>query len=482
MFLRNPETMRSTAAWRLSIWTTLAFGLGTAIAFAIIHLLVANSIQQRTDAWLRGEAAVLAEVAMNTPQDHLYSRIVEEVAELATREVSDEGSGTGFESRSVFFAETSANGSLQLWIGPSEKEEFLRAITQVRLGPGVPQTVRIGKSESAFRVVANRFEGGNTVYLGLVDRAAAQLLGGLTRRFLMIWVGMLALGFLIAYTGARRMLNRVEQITETVAQIGTEDLRSRLPDAGDSDEISRLALTFNQMLDRIQSSVKQLHNVTGAVAHDLKSPVTSIRGRLELVLSKNDDTAWREPVAESVEGLDRIMQLLNTTLDLAEAEAGALHLNRERIDLSLLIRQLVDLYQPALAERQLDIETLLTPEIIVSGDSSLLNRTIGNLLDNELTHLPSRSHIAVSLTSNSSCAILRIHDDGPGFSAEVKGRAFERFVKSKRSPGHGLGLAFVDAVVRVHGGSISVSDPPDGGVELTIGLPLAASTELAEKN
>src|SRR5208282_4648388 len=118
---------------------------------------------------------------------------------------------------------------------------------------------------------------GTNIYLGLSNRGDLQVLHNLTRRFLLLWGGTVLLGFLIAYLSARRTLLRVEQITETVARIGSEDLGERLAASVGRDEISRLAQTFNLMLDRIQSSVNQLRSVTDAVAHDLKSPVTSIR-------------------------------------------------------------------------------------------------------------------------------------------------------------------------------------------------------------
>ena len=129
-----------------------------------------------------------------------------------------------------------------------------------------------------------------------------------------------------------------------MAHIGSDDLSSRLREGKSSDEITRLSSTFNQMLDRIQASVGQLRTVTDSVAHDMKSPVTAIRGRLEVALSTQDDGHWRELVAEAIDGLDRLSHLLNTTLDLAEAEAGALHLNRESLNLSALVLQQIDLY------------------------------------------------------------------------------------------------------------------------------------------
>src|SRR5207244_2763563 len=135
--------------------------------------------------------------------------------------------------------------------------------------------------------VARNREHGGTIYLGLSDKAAMHLLERLTERFVMVWAGTVLLGFIISYASTRRTLLRVEHISETVARIGSDDLGRRLPEGRSSDEISRLSSTFNQMLDRIQSSVNQLRTVTDSVAHDMKSPVTAIRGQLEMALSTN---------------------------------------------------------------------------------------------------------------------------------------------------------------------------------------------------
>jgi len=472
MFSKSPRNSLSTAAWRLSIWTTLAFAVGTASAFFTIYILVKNSVLERTDAWLSGEAAVLANVAANTPQDSLNRRIIEEVAELATREVIGGDDGTGEQLKSVFFMQTFANQP-SLWIGPEPKQAFLNAIEHAHLMPGVPQSIYVNDGHTPFRVVVSDREHGGAIYLGLIDHAAIQLLGKLTSRFLIVWAGMVAFGFLIAYASAHRLLGRIERISETVARIGTDDLGKRLPESERSDEISRLSRTFNHMLDRIQASVNQLRTVTDAVAHDLKSPVTSIRGRLEVALSNDDDSSWREPVAEAIEGLDRMALLLDTTLDLAEAAGGALHLDRGRIDLSCLVLQLTDLYQPAFAEHHHELEVEVSENIVFNGDISLMSRVVGNLLDNELTHLPDACRIRIQLTSAGDRVRLRVEDNGPGFSPELRQRAFDRFVKGKQSPGRGLGLAYVDAVVRAHGGEVGISDRVGGGAALLLSLPVS---------
>jgi signal transduction histidine kinase len=468
-----PKNLRATAAWRISIWTTLAFALGTAVAFSIVYYLVAQGIRERSDTWLTGEAEVLAQVSADTPSDRLYKRVVREVAELATQEVPDERNARGERLNSVFFLVTDpSNSESLLWVGPSSNDVFLKAIQQAKLLPGAPKSIAVEGWSQTFRVVV-KVQKGKTVYLGLSDRGAKHVLGILARRFLMIWGGMFLLGFVISYWSARRTLLRVERITETVARINTEDFGERLPEPGNSDEISRLAKTFNRMLDRLQSSVNQLRTVTGGIAHDLKSPVTLIRGTLESALCHEGNEKWRDSVGEAVEDLDRLLQLLNTTLDLAEAEAGALYMERGPVDLSDAVRQLVDIYQPAMAERHHEVTSHLEAHVVVDADLPLMNRVVSNLLENELTHLPSGCRVTIRLHAHEGSAELVIEDNGPGFPPEIGSRAFDRFVKGKHSPGHGLGLAFVDAVVQAHGGVAGISDRAGGGAVITLSLPVS---------
>src|ERR1700674_2903700 len=131
MSSRLPKNLRATAAWRISIWTTLAFALGTAVAFSIVYFLVAQGIRERSDTWLSGEAEVLARVSADTPRDHLYNRIIGEVAELATQELPDERNARGQRLNSVFFLESDPHSNESpLWVGPGSVDTFLKAIQQ----------------------------------------------------------------------------------------------------------------------------------------------------------------------------------------------------------------------------------------------------------------------------------------------------------------------------------------------------------------
>ena len=469
-----PKRHRTTAAWRISIWTAAAFAIGSAIAFSIVYLLVAKSVRQRGDAWLIGEADTLAQVAENTPRDSLYERIVEEVAELATQEIPEEPSDHGKKENSVFFLETDPKThESPLWVGPNAKEAFLQAIQTANLTSGEPQSIHIQGWKQPFRVVARVHNDGSAVYLGLSDRGARHLLHNLTRSFAGgvgwdVHAGLRDFLFQCAANPAQSgAYNR-----SRCARMGSENLKERLPESKNSDEIARLAETFNHMLDRIQSSVNQLRAVTDAVAHDLKSPVTSIRGTLESALCDGTNERLQDSVGEAIEGLDRLLQRLNTTLDLAEAEAGALHLDRKPLDLSDVTRQLAEIYRPAMAEKNQRLVLDLESKVVIDADAPLMERVVSNLLENELMHLPSNSEIVIGLRTKQGSAELTIQDNGPGFPLEIRESAFERFVK-----GRTISRTWIGARLCGCRGSCSwrvseVGLSPSGGALITMSLPI----------
>jgi signal transduction histidine kinase len=437
-----------------------------------VYGLVSRGIRERSDAWLKGEAEVLADVSGNTPRDSLYDRMMEEVAEHASREVPDAGSNhEGQRKDSVFFLLTRP-AQEPLWVGPEPRASFFPILQGSHLPPNTPASFQFSGYGTPFRVVSHPTADGGNLYLGFADVAASRFLRKLTERFLLLWVGMTTLGFCITSFAAYRTLARVQHITDAVAQIGTDDLASRLPEAAYHDEIARLSRTFNRMLERIQASVHQVRVLTDSIAHDLKSPVTTIRGTLEEALLKDDHT-WRETVGDAVERLDRLSQLLNNALDLSEAHAGALQLRREPIELTALMQQIIEIYQPVLADRDHVLSFQPEDEAVVDADPSLLNRTIANLMDNEVAHLPAGCRIWIAVRKRDDDGEIVIQDDGPGFPPELRSRAFERFVKGVNSSGHGLGLAFVDAVVQAHGGNVQISDREGQGARIAVSFPLA---------
>lgn len=479
MFSTTNKIRGRSAAWRISLWATAAFALGTMLVFIFLHRFVASDIRLRSDAWLSGEVGVLGHVAKRTPKDALYGRVVREMAELAAREVPNQLRSDRAPNDSVFFLQAAEDGSLELWIGAGSGDSSLIAIRESKIVPNIPKDVHVKGFAIPFRVASSRLEDGSNIYLGLNERDELQLLANLRLRFFLIWLSIVIFGFAIVFYSTRRTLRDVQRITEAASRIGQFDLRSRVPTTRRNDEVAQLALTLNHMLDRIENAMNQLHTITDSLAHDLRSPLTAIRAKLETSLSADTSGEQFEPLVSAIDELDRLTDFLNKSLDVAEAKADALRLAPSEIDLDELLRVMTDLYEPSMSEKGLRIQLCSSVSVKISADSALIHRMIANLFDNELNHLPASRMVTIRLAAEPHNAILIVEDDGPGFASEIRLRMFERGVKGRNSKGHGLGLTFVEAVARAHGGSVTALNRPEGGAQLTIKLPLAAATNIA---
>jgi signal transduction histidine kinase len=471
MSSKTANPVMHSAAWRISLWATLAFAIGTMLVFVMLHRFVANDIQRRSDAWLSGEVAVLGDVAGRTPKDRLYGRVVKEVAELASREVPDKLRSNRNENDSVFFLQAGEDGTLKLWVGAGDGMPNLAAIRARKFISDVPYDLNVKGFNHPFRVATVRLDDGSHIYLGLSERDELRVLRNLRYRFFCLWLLIVLFGSVIVFFVTRRMLGHVREITEAASRIGQSDLSSRVPTSKRNDEVGHLALTLNRMLDRIESSMHQLHTITESLAHDLRSPLTAIRGKLEIVLSGDLKVEQSEPIVSAIDELDRLTEFLNTSLDVAEAKADALRLSLTEVDLDELIRVMIDLYEPCMSEKGLRMNLRSSGPVTVLADAALLHRVIANLLDNELNHLPASCTVSLKLGENEDNATLVVEDDGPGFASEIGLHMFEQRVKGRDSKGHGLGLAFVEAVVRAHGGSVTASNRPEGGALLSISWP-----------
>jgi len=192
---------------------------------------------------------------------------------------------------------------------------------------------------------------------------------------------------------------------------------------------------------------------------------------MSLAAMHDEDNA--EAIVSAIEELDQLTDFLNKSLDVAEARADALRLTRTQIDLSELLETMMDLYEPSMKEKGVQIRLHNESGVIVFGDEGLIHRMIANLLDNVLKHLAPSSRVVVSLHVEGKMALLSFEDDAGGFEPEVLQHLFTRRVRGKASAGHGLGLAFVDAVARAHGGTVEAMNREAGGARIAVSLPSA---------
>jgi len=485
MYSKTVEPISRSAAWRISLWGTLAFAVGSLAVFMFLHGFVARDIQRRTDAWLSGEVETLGDVATRTPKDRLYRRVVGEVAELASREVPDkrrvneEKSGERAND-SVFFLQTGPDGSPTLWVGKGNGYAELDAIRGSKVVADTPFDLPVRDAKVPFRVAAVPLDDGSHIYLGVSERDELRVLRNLRFRFLMWWLLNVALGFAIVFSITRRMLGDVRRITMAASRIGESDLSQRVPTSGRNDEAGQLASTLNKMLARIERSILQLHTVTNSLAHDLRSPLTAIRAKLEMSLTADMGDREAEAIVSAIDEVDRLTEILTRSLDVAEAQVDALRLHRTTIDLDEMLRVMIELYEPCMSEKGLRLQLRSAGTVEVSADAALLHRMVANLFDNEMKHLAASCTVTISLGWVGDFASVLLEDDGPGFAAEIDGRVFEARVKGSDSGGHGLGLAFVEAVVRAHSGTVVAENRAEGGARLTITLPLAGVAEHRE--
>ena len=460
-----------SAAWRISLWGTLAFAIGSLVIFIFLHRFIANDIQRRNDAWLWGEVSLLGDVAERTPRDALYSQVVGEIAEVVRTEVPIDRRSLINANDQVFFLQEGENQALRLWVGTGAGDSVHNALQKSRILPAQPIDLHIEDHPVPFRVVSIRIEDGSRIYLGLSEQNQLRVMDKLRFSFVLLWMGIVLFGFALMFSISRGLLKHVQRITDAASRIGRSDLATRVPTTDRSDEVAHLALTLNHMLDRIESSMHQLHTMSDSLAHDIRSPITAVRGKLEASLTASSPEAQTDSIVASIEVLDRLSQFLTESLDVAEANADALRLTRTEVDLEETLVSMIELYHPSMVDKELAVEFHRHGPVRINADAALIHRILSNLFDNEIAHLPSGCTLTIRLHVTDSARLI-FEDNGPGFPPEIIERLFVRHAKGNDSRGHGLGLAFVDAVARAHGGSVIASNRAGGGIRITIDLPL----------
>jgi len=468
MFSGTDKTTSHSAAWRISLWGAMAFACGSMLVFVFLHNFIAHDIQRRTDAWLSGEVETLSDVAERTPKDRLYRGVVGEMAELASREVPEKQRSTSGPNDSVFFLQSGADGSLALWVGVGDGKAELDAIQGNKTAADTPFDLQVKGAATPFRVVSVPLHDGGHVYLGVSERDELHVLRKLRWRFLLLWLLNVLLGSAIVFFTARRMLRDVQEITDAASRIGESDLSKRVPATGRNDEVGQLASTLNRMLDRIEKSIHQLHTITNSLAHELEMSLTAEAKGPEV-----------DSIVAAIDEIDMLTEVLTRSLDVAEAEADALRLNRTVIDLKELLQVMIELYEPSMSEKELRIELRSATPVEVFADAALLHRMFANLFDNELKHLPPSCSVTISLSAAGEFAVVVLEDDGAGFASQISSSMFQARAKGEDSRGYGLGLAFVEAVVGAHSGEVVAANRAEGGARLTIRLPLAVEEQRA---
>ncbi len=342
-----------------------------------------------------------------------------------------------------------------------EHKHYTRALGSiVDLPPGS------SKAFNPVRVWEARLPSGQTLTIGheitdetaLLDHTFALVLVATIMTLLFSLVGGVWIGLSV--------LRRIDSVSRTASEIMSGDLTQRLRVTDRNDEFDEIATKLNQMLNRIEDLMNSMQQVTNNVAHDLRSPLTRLRNRLEVtLLEERDPENYRMVMDEAIGDADSMIHTFNAMLSIARLEAGLDSTEWRETRIGDLVDELAELYQAVAEEEGTMFYTRVSARPMYYCNPLLIGQALTNLLDNAIKYTPKPGLVSLSVEGNDDQFCIIIADNGPGIPAEQRERVFERFVRletERHTPGNGLGLSMVKAVVRIHDASLELSDNSPG--------------------
>jgi signal transduction histidine kinase len=314
---------------------------------------------------------------------------------------------------------------------------------------------------SGVRGTGIRTADGEFLFVGRDTFALNEMRETLTQAFLSVIGATLLLavgGGLLMTMGS---LRRVEEIGRSAQEIVATDLNRRVALRGTGDEFDRLAMSLNAMLDRIQSLMEGLNQVSSDIAHDLRTPLTRLRQRLELTQRGETSVgSLRLSLEVAMRDVDGILETFSALLRIAQIEACFQEIEFTSVNLSALIQELVEFYSPFAEEHEHKLYGSVEPELRVKGDAELLTQALCNLIENAIRHSRPGA-VQIGAGRRARAVLVDVADPGPGIPPEFRDKVFQRFFRLERSrttPGTGLGLSLVAAVAKVHVAKVEFAD------------------------
>ena len=471
MSLKKILSLRHTLAFRLTLWYGAIFAISSFGAFLVFYLLASSVIHRSTDQELLEDLAELSSLLKLEGDESLKAEIKieaqsEGVDKIFFRLVSQKGEELG-----------SSNMSSWGNLGISRS-----ALVRLRKGVNhVFETLSISEHRYKVRILYGIVGPGKIMQIGYSLEDNERLLEIFQRIFGTTMVVLLALGTLFGWFMARRALMGVEEVTQTAMDISKGAFEERVSVKGRGDEINRLATAFNVMLDRIDALVTGMREMTDDMAHDLRSPITRIRGIAEMTLTTGKSVGEYETMAAStINECDRLLEMVNTMLDISEAEAGASKVKMEKTNMAWIVRDACELFQPTAQGKGVTLISRISDSSFVYGDIQGLKRMVVNLLDNAVKYTPSGGNVVVSVNANEGQVVISFDDTGIGISGDDLPNIFTRFYRcdqSRSQAGIGLGLSLAMAIARAHGGNITAISNPGKGSKFTATLPLSSPSQ-----
>ena len=460
------RTFRRLLGLRLSVWYATVFVISTVVLVGLGYALMSSSLAQRDHDIIRatlreyasryelgGLPALQRSVELEErtgSEERLFVRVLGPDADALFVRMPPGWRGYAFED----LGDDGGGGG-----GAAHGRRAVLEVASARLADGT--ILQVGKSNEIRLALLRQFQ----LIVGLVS------------------IGALAIGVLGGLVLTRSTVQPIYDLIAVVQRTirtGRTDTRVRVR-SSPGDAVDELSALFNTMLDRINSLIAAMGESLDNVAHDLRTPLARLRGIAERALQSGDPAA-REALADCLEESDRILSMLNTLMDISEAETGALQLRREPVALRQLLAEAVELYEDVADAKQIAVTLEPGPDITLSGARDRLRQVFANLLDNAIKYTPPGGKVRIAADADSSEARVAIEDTGGGIAPEHLPRIWDRLYRadsSRSERGLGLGLSLVKAYVEAHGGEVEARSEPGRGSTFIVRLPLAPPTPSA---
>jgi signal transduction histidine kinase len=434
-----------TFGLRLALWYAVLFVAGAVAIMWLTYALTSASLERRDQQIIRAKLAEYATIYQRDGLDSLIGTVRTEQLTAPER---------------LFVRVLTINAEAVISTQGDEPDTL--EIASARLPDG--SLLQVGKSTAARRDLLARFR--SVLVFAILSIVVIALTGGV-------------LVTQTAVAPLRTLIDAVRRITQT----GRTD--SRVPVTGTGDAIDELTTLFNSMLDRIERLVAAMRGSLDNVSHDLRTPMTRLRAMAESALAgPADPERYREALADCVEEADRVLVMVNTLMDISEAEGGTLPLRRERTAIADIVSHAVELYRDVADAKEITLSAHVEPRAVASVDRTRLQQVVANLLDNAIKYTPPGGQVEIegdlrpaASPGGAESVVLRVRDSGVGIPAEELPRIWDRLFRGDRSRserGLGLGLSLVKAIVEAHGGQVAVESAPGRGALFTVNLPVEA--------
>ncbi len=451
--MRFPKSrLFRTSSFRLTLLYAALTGASFVLLFGVVYWSTANYMTRQIDATVASELAEIRADAQGGGEQGLRGVV---------RDVSGRAPG-------YFYLLQDPSGTVLAGNLPA-----LQPLPGAREWPGSAR--RRGNTTSGVRGSGQVLPGGDYLFVGLGTHQLHEMKEMVVKSFL---IG-LGLAMLLALAGGSIMsqgvVRRIETVSQTSRDIVGGDLQRRIPVAGSGDEFDHLAISLNAMLDRIQALMEGLRQVSTDIAHDLRTPLTRLRQRLELAQRRGVDAAAIDELLEAtLREIDSILGTFGALLRIAQIESGARKAGFAEVDLNELLHTVIEVYQPAVEEKGQTLLHAVAAGLKVRGDRELLTQMFANLLENAIRHSPDGAHLEVQAHAGGDRAEVAVADNGPGIPAAARPKVLQRFFRlegSRTTPGNGLGLSLAAAVAGLHETQLELRDNAPG-LRVRVSLPL----------